>query len=119
MLRMQIAALEGGIGLNLHEIFRHNQQLIARKALLQQVQKVIQGIREHCPKDIPVNFFTLEFIPHALRPRPTRKELDKIFHNIQTFAEESDIYQAVAKNFFADPSALCEGRLYFGPMTRM
>jgi hypothetical protein len=51
--------------------------------------------------------------------RPTRKELDKILDNIQTFAEESDIYQAVANNFFADPSALCEGRLYFGPMTRM
>ena len=119
MLRIQIAALEGGIGLNLHEIFRQNQQLVVRKALLEQVGIVAQSIREHSPKDTPVNFLTLEFIPHALRPRPTRKELDRILDNIQTFAEESDTYQAVANNFFNDPSALCDGRLYFGPMSRM
>jgi hypothetical protein len=115
---MQIAALEGGIGLNLHEIFRQNQELVFRKALLEQVRIVSQSIRENSPKDMPVNFFALEFLPHAIQPRPTRRELDKILANIQTFVEESDTYRHVANSFFADPSALCEGRLYFGPMSR-
>jgi hypothetical protein len=120
MLKMQIAALENGIGLQLLEIFRKNQQLVKRKALLQQVRLMVQSLRENCPKDMPVNFFGLEFIPHAFHPRPTRLELDKILGNIRNFVVESgDIYRDAAQNFFNDPSALGDGRLYFGPMTRM
>jgi hypothetical protein len=115
LLKLQTTALLGQIGLHLREIFLKNQQLVVQKALLEHTQFVMQSTIQDCPKDIPVNFFALEFIPHSIWPRPSLAELDGISTDVRDFAYDSWAYQEAASHFFLDPSALCEGRLNFGP----